>query len=83
MKCYLSTLLVLLIARALDLATTHLVSPDLRAERNPIVYLMGWRNTILLNLAVIPFLAMWFTGAAALVALSFMATIINVHNALE
>lgn len=72
----------LLITRAFDLGTTYLVTPDLRKECNPLIVLMGWRWTIIVNLVVVPFLALWPAGAVATVLLSLIGIVINLRNVL-
>lgn len=65
-------LTLLLAARALDLATTYLVSPDLRKELNPVIRFLGWRWTILLNIALMPLFAD-SRSATLIVALASLA----------
>ena len=61
-------LLILLIARAADVATTRFATADLSAELNPIVRAMGWRYWIASNVVLCLVLCPLPMEACALVA---------------
>jgi hypothetical protein len=76
-------LLLLALARGLDLTTTYLVSPDLRLECNPLVCALGWKLTLWLNLLAVPFLALWPAGLVATLLLSLIGFAVNLNNAIK
>lgn len=49
---YLATFLLISIFRAADLYLTWRITPDLKAELNPLVRKLSWRTIIYLNVAV-------------------------------
>jgi len=62
--------------RAADLLVTWRITPDLSREINPLIRLMGWRWTILLNLglvAIIPFVSPY--SAVGIMVFSLLAVI--------
>jgi len=64
--------LIITIFRAGDLYLTWLITPDLKAELNPIVRLMGWRWSIAVNLllcALTPFMPNQFLFVGILVSM--------------
>lgn len=74
---YFLILLCLLACRAADLLTTRLASPNLARELNPLVFLLGWRRTVLLNLLACPLVALLPLPAKILCVLSLAAAAMN------
>lgn len=68
---YLTTFLLIALFRAADLYLTWRITPDLKAELNPIVRWLGWRWNIIVNItlcAVTLFLPWQFLMAGCLVS---------------
>lgn len=71
-------LLLLIIARTADLLSTFARDPRLQRELNPVVRLLGWRKSVVLNLLLFiayPFLPPKFV--LVLILMSLAATIWN------
>lgn len=68
---YFATFLIITLFRAADLYLTWRITPDLKAELNPIVRWLGWRWNISVNIilcAITPLLHWQFLLAGCLVS---------------
>jgi hypothetical protein len=72
-------LLLVLICRGADLATTFLITPDLRWERNPIIRRLGWRWTLVLNVIACMIAPFFPTFAFVLSGFSILAALWNLR----
>lgn len=76
---YLLLVIFLGAARAADLLSTFLATPDLRREFNPLIRALGWRLTLCLNAFAIVYLPACFPRVAVAIAvLSLLACAWNV-----
>ncbi len=71
-----SALLALL--RGLDLLTTFWIHPKMGREINPIYRRLGWRWTIIINLAIVAFAYRWQPFYWACVVVTALVTMWNV-----
>jgi len=74
---YFIFLVILAVARGLDLFSTRVATPNLILEANPIVRKLGWRWSILLNVAVCAGFAVWPLPAVIIATTSLLVAARN------
>ena len=78
---YLALFAVLLFARSVDFLSTWIATPNLVLEGNPLARRMGWKWGLLLNVAIIIFLAQWPLSAIVVATASVMVAARNFQSA--
>src|SRR5262245_51064735 len=78
---YLVLLAVLLFARAMDILSTRVATPNLVLEGNPFAKALGWRWGIPLNIAICFLLAFWPLTAVAFSTMSALVAARNFQSA--
>jgi len=73
----------LAVARAVDLLTTFLVTPDLSREANPFVRLLGWRLNLWVNIVLVLIAPNFPKFCICLIIGSFLSAAWNVWQSLH
>lgn len=79
---YFSNLAVLAVARAVDLGSTYLYTPDLKREGNPIIRSLGWKWTIVANAVALVLIPLNDWACALVVLASLLAGVLNLGRML-
>lgn len=74
-------LLLLLIARGMDMLSTRVATPNLILEGNPIAKALGWRWGLPINLAISALLAFWMLPAVVISTTSVLVAARNFQSA--
>lgn len=78
---YLVTLALLLLARATDILSTWIATPNLVLEGNPFARKLGWRWGIPVNVAICILLAFWIVPATIIITTSVLVAARNFQSA--
>jgi hypothetical protein len=80
-RLYWLLLLALLLCRSMDVLSTHIATPNLVLEGNPIAKLLGWRWLLPVNLGFCVALAAWPLPAIMLGTMSLLVAARNFQSA--
>lgn len=72
---------VLLLARGVDFLSTWIATPTLRLEANPLVRLLGWRGSVVLNLGICIIIGVWPFPTIILITTSLLVAARNFQSA--
>jgi hypothetical protein len=71
---------LVLAARACDLLSTWMATPNLALEANPLARRLGWRGGLLVNILLAPLVASWPLLAISLITTSLLVAARNSQN---
>ncbi|MCX8108448.1 MAG: hypothetical protein N3G20_06555 [Verrucomicrobiae bacterium] len=80
-RAYFLLFALLLLSRGLDFLSTWIATPNLELEANPIARKLGWRGSIVLNVAVCSVFAMWLLPAIVIITASVLVAARNFQSA--